>query len=650
MRLLTTLVCLALFSVGSAFAQVPRFISYQGVFDDALGIDDGPHTLRLTLYDAESGGRVFHRETKTVEVVGGLFSTEIGPLPEELSFDRPYWLGVAVDEFGDFEPLTRLTTSPYAFTAVTSQTALRAASAGRSDTASIALGVSGNATGVVRTLNGILGDVVLRGAGGADVIIDGNVITIRSDTGVGGGQTTDAWRLRGNTGTDPRTDFLGTLDNRAFEIHVDHNGGEQALTDGRGRVLRFEPTGGSPNIIGGFRDNRVAGGFGGGTISGGGAFGAINQIQENFGTIGGGSTNDVSGSYGTIGGGLSNNAGGQASTVAGGQENSAGSLASTVGGGAKNRAGDWNATIAGGRENQANSRGSSIGGGEKNELTGIGGTIAGGVSQRVFGNYGTIGGGDGNATSNTFSTIGGGRYNNASATGATVAGGVSDTASGSYAAIGGGIGNTASNVYTTVAGGLNNTASGQSATVAGGTLNVASGDYSMVAGGYGMTVTGNRSFGFLAGDPTTDRKMTLADSDVTLFGNTDLYIGGNDGAARRLVIYEAHTGNGTFPALNTHYSAFQVGEQNQTIDYILPTEPGRVGQMLTISAVNGRTFTLSWTTPPGETSSIESTDDATRSRDTATLLREIEQKMAELEQLKKELEARLEADAPDLAR
>lgn len=639
MRFFTTLLWLTLLTFATALAQVPRYVSYQGVFDDALGISDGQHTLRLTIYDAASGGRVFHRETKSVLVTGGLFSTEIGPLPEELSFDRPYWLGVAVDEFGDFEPLTRLTTSPYAFRAVTSNRALSAATAGRSDTAGLALAVDRGATGVVRSVNGLAGDLVFRGAGGADVIIDGNVITIRSDTGAGGGQTTDAWRLRGNTGTDSRTDFLGTLDNRAFEIHVDHNGGEQKPTDGRGRVLRFEPTGGSPNIIGGFRDNRMAGGFGGGTISGGGAFGAINQIQEDFGTIGGGSENNVSGAYGTIGGGQKNNANGASATVGGGQENRAASLASTVGGGAKNSAGDWNATIAGGRENQANSRASSIGGGEKNELTGIGGTIAGGVAQRVFGNYGTIGGGDGNATSNTFSTVGGGRYNNSSATGSTVAGGVSDTASGSYAAVGGGIANTASNIYTTVGGGLNNTASGQSATVAGGTLNEASGDYSTVAGGYGLTVTGDRSFGFLSGDPTSDRKMTLAASDVALFGNADLYIGGNDGTARRLVLYEPHTGVGTFPALNTHYSAFRAGEQNQTIDYILPTEPGTVGQVLTISAINGRVFTLSWTTP-GQGSSIESTDDTT---DTAALLKQIDEKMAELERLRVELVRRVEA-------
>ncbi len=641
MRFFTALLSLALLSVATTFAQVPRFISYQGVFDDALGISDGQHTLRLTLYDAASGGRVFHRETQSVLVTGGLFSTEIGPLPQELSFDRPYWLGVAVDEFGDFEPLTRLTTSPYAFTAVTSNRALTAATAGRSDTAGLALAVAAGATGVVRSLNGLTGDLQIRGAGGADIIINGNVITIRSDTGSGSGQTTDAWRLRGNTGSDPRTDFLGTLDDRAFEIHVDHNGGEQKPTDGRGRVLRFEPTGASPSIIGGFRENRVAGGFGGGTISGGGAFGAINQIQEDFGTIGGGSENNISGAYGTIGGGVKNNANGTAATVGGGQENRAASLASTVGGGAKNSAGDWNATIAGGRENQANSRGSSIGGGEKNELTGIGGTIAGGVSHRVFGNYGTIGGGDGNATSNTFPTIGGGRYNNASATGATVAGGVSDTASGSYATVGGGIGNTASNIYTTVGGGLNNIASGQSATVAGGTLNVAGGDYSTVAGGYGMTVTGDRSFGFLAGDPASDRKMTLAASDVALFGNADLYIGGNDGTARRLVLYEPHSGNGTFPALNTHYSAFRAGVQNQTIDYILPTEPGRVGDVLTIATVsgNGRTFTLSWTTPT-QGSSVASSDDTT---DTALLLREIEEKMAELERLRVELVRRVEA-------
>ncbi len=615
MRFLTTLSAFLLLTVLTVSAQVPRVISYQGVFSSSLGVDDGTHRLRVTIYDAETGGNQVYTLQKDVLVTEGLFAMEIGPLPGAIGFEAPYWIGVALNETEDFEPRTRLTTSPYAFRADQADfaqlaaTATVATRAGRSDTATIALGLGENVNGVVKTLNGRSGDVVLQGRGGANVSVQGNIITI--DAEGGGGGSTDGWRLRGNSGTDPRADFLGTLDNKAFEIHVDRNGLAESPTEGRGRVLRIEPTGGSPNIIAGHHENQIAPGFGGVTIGGGGAFGEPNVVQGNYGTIGGGLQNLVSERHATIAGGEKNIASGSGSIVAGGRSNTASSLATTVSGGNLNRAGDWNATVAGGRENAANSRSSSVGGGEKNAATGIGTTISGGVSGRAFGNYGTIGGGDGNSTSDVYSTVGGGRFNNASGAGSTVGGGISDSATGTYATVGGGIGNTSSNIHTTVAGGLRNLSSGKSATIGGGAHNSVEGDYSVVPGGYGLRVTGDRTFGFLAGDDRSDLRMTLVDSDVALFGNADLYIGGNDGNSRRLVIYEPHTGTGNFPALNTHYSAFQTGEQNQSIDYILPTVPGDVGEVLSIHSINGRTYTLAWvdanptSAPADERSEIE---------------------------------------------
>lgn len=623
-----------------ADAQIPRIISYQGLLAPELGVEDGPHQIRISIYASQDGGAAVYSQTRTEAITGGLFSSEIGPLPETITFDRPYWVGIAIDESQDFESLTRMTTSPYAFNADHSTTATRAESAGRSDTAALAAGLTENATGAVRSVNGLRGDIELRGAGGADVIIDGNVITIRSDTGQGGGQTTDAWRLRGNSGTNPGTDYVGTVDNRAFEIHVDHNGGSQKPTEARGRVMRFEPTGGSPNIIAGFRENIVAPGFGGGTISGGGSFGEANMIEENFGTIGGGQANRISGAWGTVGGGRSNDVSGEHGTIGGGQQNVAGSLNSTIGGGAQNRASDWATTIGGGRQNSANSRAATISGGEQNQATGIGATIGGGVSLRVFGNYGTIGGGEGNSTSNEHPTVGGGRFNNASAAGATVAGGISDTAAGSYATVGGGLVNKASNLYATVAGGQANDARGVSSSVVGGTLNDARGDYTAIPGGYGMRIDGDRSFGFLASDPADGATMTLVHDNVALFANADLYVGGNDGTARRLVLYEPHTGNGNFPELNTHYSAFRSGVQNQTIDYILPTEPGSVGDVLTIASISGRTFTLAWTTPNGSVNGVS--EAPTGEPTTAELIRTLQRKTEELERVQELLRTALE--------
>ena len=46
-----------------------------------------------------------------------------------------------------------------------------------------------------------------------------------------------AWKLSGNTGTTAGTDFIGTNDDEAFEVHVYDEYG--VVQEGTGRVARF---------------------------------------------------------------------------------------------------------------------------------------------------------------------------------------------------------------------------------------------------------------------------------------------------------------------------------------------------------------------------------------------------------------------------
>jgi len=88
------------------------------------------------------------------------------------------------------------------------------------------------------------------------------------------------WGLAGNTGTVAGTNFLGTIDRVALEIKVYNM-----------RVMRFEPSGSSPSIIGGFSGNSIASGIIGATIAGGGTYTRPNMIQGHYASIGGGSAN-----------------------------------------------------------------------------------------------------------------------------------------------------------------------------------------------------------------------------------------------------------------------------------------------------------------------------------------------------------------------
>ncbi len=101
----------------------------------------------------------------------------------------------------------------------------------------------------------------------------------------------------------------------------------------------------TPNVIGGSADNVAGAGLIGATIAGGGQRRGPgleflrNQVDADFGTVGGGKGND---------------AGAQGSTVAGGVSNAAGATHATVGGGNLNIAGGMAATVPGGRSNLAN--------------------------------------------------------------------------------------------------------------------------------------------------------------------------------------------------------------------------------------------------------------------------------------------------------
>ena len=168
-RSLIPAVALLVLTAGStAFAQVPRIITYQGVLADVNGtpVLDGNRTLTMSIYDAPTGGNLLYTETQNVQFVRGVFNVGIGsvtPFPASLTFDRPYYVGITVDNNQELSPRTELTSGAYAM---------------RSSMADVANAISPNATGVVTNVNGQSGAVNLVGAGSTTVTQSGNTITV----------------------------------------------------------------------------------------------------------------------------------------------------------------------------------------------------------------------------------------------------------------------------------------------------------------------------------------------------------------------------------------------------------------------------------------------------------------------------------------
>jgi hypothetical protein len=344
-----------------------------------------------------------------------------------------------------------------------------------------------------------------------------------------------AWKLIGNASTtsvtDGGTNYLGTTDNKAFEIRVYQT---DASYKGSKRVLRFVPNAVSANIIGGYegttsaghRGNTVVNGVAGGIVIGGGQDGDGISVDNN---------NKVTDHFGIIVGGIKNLAGDNDAnyadagfaTIVGGENNNALSGYAFIGGGKNNTIEADDLTNSDNTNNY-----SIIGGGLHNyiyidpfSLDGLGGwsAILGGKDNQAWERAAVVGGGEGNIAYEEYSIVGGGRDNQAYGEESSVVGGHSNYAFGIGGFIGGGYNNN-NGMLAAIGGGANNLAAGYSSFIGGGggdqdpqfggtDWNQADATFAVITGGranhvfgpYGV-VGGGRGHNIEVGDPydTTD--------------------------------------------------------------------------------------------------------------------------------------------------
>jgi hypothetical protein len=526
--LLVTIATAVAFSLNAG--PMGTAFTYQGKLQDGGAPATGLYDFNFKLFTGPGNadpqvGSDF--TTNNVPVTNGLCTVKLdfgNRFPGDARW-LEIWANTNASAVVKLDPRQELTPTPYAIFAGTAATVTNQAITTLQLAPNAVTGPAIANGNVVRSLNGLTDALTLAPGPNISFGTVGNTITISGAAGGG-----PAWLLNGNGGTISTNHFLGTTDSQALEVRVNNS-----------RAWRVEPSGISPNLIGGPPANGVAPGSYGATIGGGGAAGNGNRITAgNYGTIGGGVGNTNRSETGTIGGGWLNQvtnaaatvaggqgniasanwasvgggnrnvASGQDSTVTGGSGNRAGAGQSTVGGGIGNDVSVSEATIAGGSGNRASAGQSTVGGGIGNQVAASEATIAGGSQNLIYsaasratigGGYlntneasqSTISGGANNWTKADNSVIGGGQYNLTTGGSTVIGGGENNGASGSLATVGGGIQNSASGNYSTVSGGNQNQATGQDAVVAGGSGNLANAGQSSVGGGIANSASGAAS-------------------------------------------------------------------------------------------------------------------------------------------------------------
>jgi len=393
----------------SVWAQVPRVLSYQGILTNRDGriLPDGDYELQIRLYDRLDATEPIYSERQRVTSKHGVVNVLIGtvePLPERLTFDRVYYVGVSVNGSEELQPRTMLTAVPYALRAESAATAW--ALTGNSIT-SAWNGMSGSFLGTTNTQPLVFARTNITPLQPLQVLWVGNQGTFCFNPLASSGP---AWRIQRGGGNK-----LGL---HAVDLQSARSEATQVAS-------------GNYSVIGGGLDNTASGV--GATVGGGGG----NTASDTSATVGGGEQNTARGYAATVGGGYQNTARVDAATVGGGRKNTASGVAATVGGGMNNTVSGWAATVGGGSRDTASGWAATVGGGVNNTASGVGATV---------------GGGGGNTASDTSATVGGGEQNTARGYAATVGGGYENTASGDFSVVPGGASNTANGDYNLVFG------------------------------------------------------------------------------------------------------------------------------------------------------------------------------------------------------
>jgi hypothetical protein len=177
MKSIYTILFIVAFSSIVSFSQtIPQTLNYQGVLKDGSGVilPNGNYSITFKLYNSANGGSALWTETKSINLLDGVFATQLGSTtPITLPFTESYYLGVTVAAGSELTPRFPLSSVPYSFMSLNVPD-------GSITATKIANGE------VVKSLNGLKDAVTLVAGSNVTITPNGNNLTISSAGGGGG--------------------------------------------------------------------------------------------------------------------------------------------------------------------------------------------------------------------------------------------------------------------------------------------------------------------------------------------------------------------------------------------------------------------------------------------------------------------------------
>ena len=332
--------------------------TYQGELLVSGQVANGNYEFEAQFYDAATNGVNIGNNFNIVSTISnGLFTLQLD-IGDGAFVGNEVWLELLVKPAGGntqihLLPRQLITNSPYS---------IQSSFVGDNGVSSASI-ENGTILAEDIAINAIGNSEIGTDAIGTDEIIDGTITSndinktsvqkritascsagssIREVTESGGvtcetDDDTPGWGVQGNSGTVPGTNFIGTTDDKDFEIKINNI-----------QAIKFQSGNVRPNIIMGGDSNQIEGAVFGGLI----ASGQSNSIIANDNNISG-EVAILSGSNHSIVSDIFQVTG---SVIAGGRDNTVSNSHSTISGGVNNSIEGVSATIPGGADNTANGR------------------------------------------------------------------------------------------------------------------------------------------------------------------------------------------------------------------------------------------------------------------------------------------------------